>query len=93
MTEHMTDHARMRAKQRAVPRLIVEWRDPYGAACHDGRGATIRYYDQRSRKALAREVGREIVDRLGALLDTYLVLGGDGAVITAGHRYKRIKRR
>ena len=89
----MTDHARARARQRAIPPLIVDWLARFGAACHDGHGATIRYFDQRSRKALAREVGHVIVDRLGALLDTYVVLAGDGAVITTGHRVKRVNRR
>lgn len=38
-----------------------------------------------------RAMGREPVRRLSEWLDSYIVISGDGAIITAGKRYKRIK--
>lgn len=91
MNIHMTKHADIRQQQRSIPPLILEWLTSYGTISHDHRGAEIRYFDKRSRKALAKAVGDEVVSRLSALLDTYAVVSGSGAVITVGHRFKRVK--
>jgi hypothetical protein len=94
MTEktNLTDHAKVRAQQRGIPPLIVDWLKRFGAASNDGHGAQVRYFDKRSRKLLEQRVGREVVSRLSELLDAYLVVGDDGTVVTVGHRYKRIHR-
>ncbi len=91
MNIKMTTHAATRQQQRSIPPLIMDWLTGYGTACHDHRGAEILYFDKRSRKTLARAVGETVVSRLAGWLDTYAVISGDGAVITVGHRYKRIK--
>ena len=64
----------------------------YGSVHHDKRGARICYFDLRSRKSLARQMGQDIVNRMGKLLNTYAVVSGDDVVITVGHRTKRIHR-
>lgn len=87
----LTLHAEVRAHQRAIPPLILEWLDRYGAHEHDSRGAMVAYFDKRSRRLLEKDVGKRIVDRLDDLLDTYLVVDDDN-VVTVGHRYKRIPR-
>ncbi len=87
----MTKHAVERQQQRGIPPLIMEWLTHYGTTCHDHHGAEILYFDKQSRKALARSVGDEVVSRLGGLLDTYAVVSSDGAIITVGHRIKRIR--
>uniref|UniRef100_Q47GB6 DUF4258 domain-containing protein n=1 Tax=Dechloromonas aromatica (strain RCB) TaxID=159087 RepID=Q47GB6_DECAR len=86
----MTLHAAARQQQRGIPPLIMEWLSTYGACRHDHRGVEILYFDKQSRKALARDVGEEIVSRLSALLDTYAVVSDSGSVITVGHRFKRV---
>lgn len=90
MSVQMTMHANVRAQQRRIPPLIMEWLTSYGASRHDHRGAEILYFDKHSRKALAKAVGEEVVSRLAELLDTYAVIADDGAMITVGHRYKRL---
>jgi hypothetical protein len=87
----MTKHAAARQQQRGISPLIMEWLTRYGTTCHDHHGAEILYFDKQSRKALARSFGDEVVSRLGELLDTYAVVSSDGAIITVGHRIKRIK--
>ena len=90
MNMQMTQPAAIRQQQRGIPPLIMEWLSQYGACRHDHRGAEILYFDKQSRKALARDVGEEIVSRLSALLDTYAVVSDAGTVITVGHRFKRV---
>ncbi len=90
MNIQMSHHAATRQQQRGIPPLIMEWLSNYGACRHDHRGAEVRYFDKQSRKALARDVGEEIVNRLSALLDTYAVISDSGTVITVGHRFKRV---
>lgn len=92
MSVQLTKHANDRMQQRGIPPLIIEWLTSYGASRHDHRGAEILYFDKHSRKALAKAVGEEVVSRLAGLLDTYAVVADGGAVITAGHRYKRVVR-
>lgn len=86
----MTLHANHRAQQRAIPPLIIDWLDEYGARAHSANGTTICYFNKKSRRSLERAVGRGIVDRLSSLLDAYMVVDGE-SVITVGHRYKPIK--
>ena len=88
----LTGHAQARVQQRGIPPLILEWLLAYGATKADHRGAEIRYFDRQSRRRLGNAVGHQVVDRLSGLLDTYVVVAENGAVITAGHRTKRINR-
>lgn len=90
MNMPMTLHAAARQQQRGIPPLIMEWLNSYGVCRHDHHGAEILYFNKQSRKALARDVGEEIVSRLSALLDTYAVISDSGMVITVGHRFKRV---
>lgn len=88
---HMTHHAEIRCHQRSIPPAVLGWLVQYGAESQS-HGATKRYFDKAARRALARDLGTEVVSRLGDLLDCYLV-ESDTRVITAGVRTKRIRRR
>lgn len=88
----MSRHAGTRVQQRGIPPIVVEWLLEYGAREHDHHGAQIYFFDKRSRRVLAKEVGQDIVDRLISLLDAYIVVGTEGTIVTAGHRYKKITR-
>ena len=90
--EYVTHHATVRVQQRAIPPVILQWLADYGTESHDGRGGIKRFFDHRSRKRLAREVGSTVIRRLESYLDTYLVETIDGTVITAGHRTGRMRR-
>ena len=85
-------HAQVRAQQRGVPPLILEWLVEYGATQPDQHGAELRYFDHAARRRLSRAVGHKVVDLLGQLLDMYAVMSNDGVVITTGYRFKRINR-
>jgi len=91
-TTKLTKHSSERMQQRAIPPLIVDWLMAYGATEYDHHGAEIHYFDKKARRQLERDFGGLIVRRLDDLLDTYLVVGTDGGVITVGHREQRINR-
>lgn len=89
----LTKHAHVRQVQRGIPPLILDWLQDYGTRLQDGQGAEIVQFDKGSRRRLAKAVGEQVLNRLVEFLDAYVVLGADGAVITAGWRYKRLPRR
>ena len=86
-------HARTRMQQRGLPPLVLHWLDAYGNESHDGRGAVIRHFTRQSRRRLERDIGREPVRRMHEFLNAYAVYGSDGTLITAGHRYDRVRRK
>lgn len=86
----LTQHAQSRCQQRGIPPLIREWLMDFGAEVRT-RGATKRFFDQKSRRQLAAMYGPAVVDRLGDLLNLYLV-EAEERVITAGVRTRRIRR-
>jgi hypothetical protein len=87
-----TQHSSIRAQQRGIPPLIVNWLLAYGEEEHDQHGARLIYFSKRSRKSLEHEAGEAIVRRLSEYLDVYAVVSNDGQVITCGHRIKKIQR-
>jgi hypothetical protein len=88
-TLRLTDHARARMRQRAIPPMAVEALLAYGRGEHDHRGGTIVYFD----KAARRRLERERLDRaLEHCLDAYAVVAETGEIITVGHRDRRIRR-
>lgn len=87
----LTHHANVRCQQRGIPPLIREWLQEFGSEVVS-HGARKRYFDHRAKRRLAAAVGAQVVDRLGGLLNVYIV-EGDDRLITAGHRTRRIKQR
>ncbi|MCZ2153916.1 MAG: hypothetical protein LC114_08470 [Bryobacterales bacterium] len=85
----LTDHARTRMRQRAIPPLAAEALLFYGRSEHDHRGGTILFFDKAARRRLAQAS----LDRgLEHCLDAYAVVAGMGEIITVGHRDRRIFR-
>jgi hypothetical protein len=95
MESTLSIHAEHRAQQRGVPPLVIDWLISFGQETFDGRGAIVRYFDQRAIRRLEREVGQAPVRRMSEFMRCYLVQStGNGHVITVGkrHRGKRIPR-
>jgi predicted SnoaL-like aldol condensation-catalyzing enzyme len=83
-----SDHAQVRAQQRGVPPIIVDWLCQYGEQQYDGHGGVVRYFTERSKRSLERAVGKTVVRRLSEYLRCYVVESShDGGVITVGKRY------
>ena len=88
----MTRHASKRHQQRAIPPLVTSWILEFGTSVRHA-GADVLYLDKRGRKRLRDAVGGERSLRLiEPMLNTYLVLGDDGVVVTAARRQHRFKR-
>lgn len=88
-----SQHAKLRAQQRGIPPLIDLWLDEYGEEQHDGHGGVIRYFSRRSIRAMEQGFGRDPVRRMSEYLGAYKVESSqDGQTITAGHRYRHLKR-
>jgi hypothetical protein len=88
----LTRHAEKRVQQRGIPRVILAWLHEFGATEHSHDGLK-RFFDRTARKRMAKALGREVVDRMGDLLNCFLVETAEGLIITAGHRTERIRRR
>ena len=92
MSLEITNHARARLQQRGIPMPVLDCLLTFGRKVHDHHGAEILFFDHRARNQIRRIYGDHGFKRLESKLDTYAVIGSDGAVMTVGHRTKRIKR-
>lgn len=86
----MTSHAQARIQQRGIPLEAIDAILSYGKR-RRREGADIYFLDRRSRGRMARALGKKTYTRLERSLDSYLVVGDDGAIITAAHRLGRLK--
>lgn len=86
-----TRHGEVRCQQRGIPNLVIDWLHYYGEEIYDHHGGIIFVFTRDARRCLERAVGREPVRRMSEWLNTYIVISGDGMLITTGKRYKRIK--
>ena len=90
--ELVTPHARARMQQRGIRPKDLEALLDFGSERHTHQeGVEILFWDKKARARLAKRnpAAARTADRLPS---TYAVLGGDGVVITVGHRYRRIQR-
>ena len=88
----MTHHAQSTLQQRGIPLAVVENLLDFGHEAHDHRGSQIVYFDHHAREQLRWQVGSDRYKRLERHLGAYAVVGGDGSIITVGHRTHRINR-
>lgn len=84
-----TEHARARMQQRGIAPAAIEILLSYGRSSHDHRGCELVYFDKAARARLVRE-DPAAARQAARLCRTYAVVGADGAVVTVGHRYRRI---
>lgn len=88
----MTRHAEERQQQRAVPALVTSLLMDYGASMPH-RGAEVYYMNKAGRRRLREEVGGNRNMRLiEPWLNTYVVVGKGGAVLTVARRQRRLRR-
>lgn len=85
----MTWHARTRAQQRAIRPAMLDLLLDHGTSCPAGNGAEIVFLPRCTRMELAAQIGSASCDRVAA---TYAVVSAEGAVITVGHRTRRLPR-
>lgn len=90
MASYFTNHARARMQQRGISAAAIDLLLDYGRAAHDHHGGEIVFFDKSARVRLAKTGPAGA--KAARLARTYAVLGGDGRVLTVGHRFRRIPR-
>ena len=77
-----TRHAQIRASQRGIPRLLVDWLLDFGSR-RAVEGGEIFYFDKASRERLRRYAGRQALSKLDRPLNVYAFIV-DGQIVTLG---------
>lgn len=88
----LSGHARIRMQQRGIPRAVVESLFACGSVAHDHHGGRILFFDKIAWRRACRDGLLRLVREPDRYRRAYLVLSGDGTVITVSHRYRRIRR-
>jgi hypothetical protein len=78
-------------QQRAISAEALERLLDFGTVRHLARDKEIVFFDKKAKQRLARS-DRALAREAERLVRTYAVLGGNGIVVTVGHRYRRIQR-
>jgi hypothetical protein len=78
-------------QQRGVTTRDLAWLLKYGRRTRASRGATLLYFDKRARRAIERDVGRDVVRRVAEHLRAYAICR-QSTIITAGKLYRRIRK-
>ena len=85
-------HAQARLQCRGIPPLVIELLLDHGEEERTD-GGFIRYFTKSSRRRVSRVLGgRRMLAMIEPFLDCYVVEGDNGKLVTAGHRYARIRR-
>ena len=92
MRQPLTKHATARTQQRAVPPLVSDLLVDYGSSMRHA-GADVYFFDKQSLGRLKRALGGSRgLDVIARWLNTYVVVGDGGEVITVARRNMRLKR-
>lgn len=90
MSAHAADRARQRSLSPEPLGLLLD----HGIRSPAGGGAEIVHLTGTARRELAAEVDRKTWRRHADKLATaYVIIGANGTLVTAGHRFRRITRR
>ena len=87
----MTDHARIRSQQRAIPPILIDLLMKFGASESAGGGATKMYFDKAARKRVRAYAG-PLAGLINEHLDVYAVVSAESLITTAAHLTERINR-
>ena len=87
----ITRHAQARMQQRGISAATLDALLDFGRTVRAGGGCEIVFFDRKARARLARAgvIPPSEADRIHK---SYAIVESDGAVITVGHRYRRIAR-
>jgi len=79
-------------RTRAIPEAAVELLYRFGASLLQA-GGEVLFFDHAARRRVADALGRDGTRAVERWLDAYLVVSPDGALVTAGWRTRRLRRR
>lgn len=87
----LTRHAQARMQQRGISAATLDALLDFGRTARAGSGCEIVFFDKRARERLAR-AGVIPASEAERICRSYAIVESDGAVITVGHRTRRIAR-
>lgn len=85
-----TRNAQTCAQKRGIQSDVIEALLTYGKA-RIRYGAEVVFMDKSARAAARQAMGEKAYAKLADRLDCYLVVAGDGAVVTCAHRTDRLR--
>jgi len=85
-----TRHAETRCQQRGIKGEVVDALLSFGRR-RTRHGAEVYFMDRTARIRARADLGRTAYGRIADRLDTYLVVGEDGRIVTAAKRLRRLK--
>jgi hypothetical protein len=88
----MTKHALIRVKQRGVNRDVLDCLLAYGHHEPDHKGCHVVTFNGKAFEDLSRFEPKGLNARATGVRNLYAVVDGDGVVVTAGHRFRRVPR-
>lgn len=88
----LTWHAQARLRQRGIPLTAVEFLLDYGSTAYDHCGGERFFFDKRARRACQRHLRGAALRQVERHFGVYAVQSSDGALVTVGHRTKRLPR-
>lgn len=86
----LTHHARTRSQQRGIRFSAMEVLLEYGTT-KISHGREVIFMDQAGRRRARAALGEQAFAQIEARLDIYLVLTGDGSVLTCVHRDRALR--
>jgi len=90
--ERLTEHAAIRARQRGVDPVVLDCLLSFGSSVHDHQGGEIVVFDHKAFRRLERAVDAALLRRVSDHRSLYAVRSTDGALVTVGHRFRRVRR-
>lgn len=91
MTNRFSRHAAIRMCQRAIPLFVVDLLFEFGEVVRSHR-AEILHFSKAAQRKMRELLSHNDWVAVERWLKVYAVVGDDGVIVTAGHRYKRITR-
>jgi hypothetical protein len=92
MEARVTEHAAIRVRQRGVDPVVLDCLLSYGSSVHDHQGGEIVVFDKRAFRRLERAVDAALLRRVADHRSLYAVRSMDGALVTVGHRFRRVRK-
>lgn len=86
----LTHHAETRCQQRGIQTDVVEAILAHGER-HWRRGAEVCFMTRQARERARTELGEKSFARISDRLGCYVVVSGDGRIVTVAQRRQRLK--
>ena len=90
MDLELTEHARIRMQQRAIPSTVLDLLDEYGSHYRCGRAERLMF-DREAKSRLNRDLDGKLRD-IERYLNVFAVIGDNGHVVTVGRQCRRFRR-